>query len=110
MLTARHCTALHGAGALRDAEVLRAIWPTMTATQKRRYVRELENGEDHIESDYVRLAQLRDDKRTRRELRAKVDARVAGGHYYTGYGGRDYDLENLQQLDERAEREGWDES
>ncbi|MGO9032220.1 hypothetical protein [Mycobacterium sp.] len=95
---------------LSDAEELRAIWPTMTASQKRHYVREMEDDLDHIESGYVRLAQLRIDKQTRRELRAKVNARVDGRNYNTGYGGRDFDLEQLQKLDEQAEREGWDES
>jgi hypothetical protein len=51
---------------LSDAEDLRAIWPTMTPTQKRHYIREMEEMEnDHPE--YNKLWQLRHDKRERHE-------------------------------------------
>jgi hypothetical protein len=82
---------------LGDAEDLREIWPTMTAAQKRRYLRELEDSLDHDE--YNAMARRRYDKRTRCELRAKIDA----GTGYISDGERRY----LKTLDERAKAEGW---
>ena len=96
--------------ALSDAEDLRAIWPTMTPTQKRHYITELEESEslrDPSHPEYDVLLKLRCDKQQRRDLRAKVDARV-DGEDYRGHSGRDHDLERLNELDERAEAGGWD--
>jgi hypothetical protein len=82
---------------LGTAEDLRDIWPTMTATQKRRYLREVEDAERH--GEYDAMVRRRYDKQRRRELRAKIDA----GTGYVSDGER----RDLKRLDERAKAEGW---
>jgi hypothetical protein len=81
---------------LWSAEYLRAIWPTMTPTQKRHYLKEIEDHGDHVE--YDALLKRHTDQQQRRELRAKVDS----GQCYPN------DVDYLKRLDERAAKEGWD--
>jgi hypothetical protein len=88
---------------LSSAETLRLNWAGMGTSEKRRYIRELENGDEHgqhkamvqaLEAQEVRQRQQED----RRQLQADVATGRLAGHQ----------LERLQRLNERAEHEGWE--
>jgi cell division septum initiation protein DivIVA len=92
---------------LSDAETLREMWPTLTHTQKRHYISEMEDEQNHRE--YDQMLGRRNNQQDRQKLRAKIEAGYDG---ISNEGVRSYweehDRDKLQRLEHRAKAEGWD--